>query len=301
MAVGMTPSTTSGLELARLVHRYVEQYRYWNLDLFLAGMEPDPTQRSPCDLSVEKPGICFQHNEAFYAIMLTAGWTADRIKRKDALVMMCFVDDESAPRRGMSRTAEITHSIMIVDECFLVDVGFSDNIMRGPIPFHYREEEAVHETSGDRYKFNPCIDFEHFSLPGNDTQWWSICVWVGERWFELYRIPDEKHTLNFEGIVRATDTLYKSPQRILIRDDVLTAAKVTGEARHRLAIPKRSSGIFKPHYRRILLDGSTEVQEIDTWREVEELLFTVFQISLPEDEQVRRRLLAVLDVHDDSN
>ncbi len=160
-------SSTSVQRLEEIIQNYLFSSRYYNLNLFLEGCKPNATIRTPSSCLVSVPGYCYQHNEALLKELVKQGWVESRIARLLALTVKEF---KGSANDGFLSTLVISHSTMVVDDAYLVDVGFSDNALRGPLPFAWKEGEI--EYMGDKYLFEIQPQFQHETV--TYCEWWSL-------------------------------------------------------------------------------------------------------------------------------
>lgn len=263
--------------LTNLIQEYLLKSSYSNQHLFLEGLK-DISQRNICSINHSLPGYCYQQNETFLQILLNNGWNETEIKRNGTIVIKRF-EDENIDDSLFVDTI-MTHSILILNNNSIIDVGFSDNSLRGILKFQGIEEE-VH-LLGDDYKFKRHSNFYNSHLP--QAEWWSVSIKVDNRWLQLWRFPNNFH-INFNDLLHLNQILFLSPQTINIRDNVFVTAKVTPTHRFLLSSLKVS-----PITTLKIIDSNTkekEIKEISSWNEFESVMNEYFSLTpLPELKEI---------------
>jgi arylamine N-acetyltransferase len=252
--------------------QYLENNPYSNKHLFCEGSK-EHHLRLIQSLEHPIPGYCFQHNERFYNNLCQSQQNL-QIKRKHALVVKQFRGESNEAALSQSI---ITHSFLMVDEKYIVDVAFGENSMRGALPFNHIDEEV--SAFGDSYKFEKREDFSSDHLPGG--VWWSVYILVHDRWLELWRFSSNID-LSYDQLCHLNYQIYFYHQEVRIRDLLLVIARVTRSQRIILFYQRKTKVAY---FRKILSQGEGLKEEIEirTWSQFEEILQDNFGMTVCSD------------------
>lgn len=220
--------------LSRLIEDHLRSFSYTNQHLYCEGLKPFPGDRNIFPLDAATPTYCYQQNEYFIQTLLRNGWREEQIGRKGTIVVNRFSRDLTDELEEIFTNTLMTHSVVILDERYLIDVGFADNSLRDVLVFQGIEEEVL--LHGDLYKFQRHATFTNCHLP-LETEWWSVSIRVDDDWLQLWRFP-RNITMSYDDISRLNDLLVCSPDILNIRDRYFVTAKVTPTKRIRLSCPK---------------------------------------------------------------
>jgi arylamine N-acetyltransferase len=273
--------------IARLVHEHLDRFSYSNVQIFTQGLVEPVNRRTP-SISCDPPTYCLQHNELILRQLQSCGFSD--IKRMSALVVNRF--EGQADDKLLNDTV-IAHNALLVNDKYIVDVGFAENSLRGPLPFRGVEEDVC--LMSDMYRFKRAVGFNHFSHP--NAEWWGVHVLVDSKWFELWRFPCGV-VLDESGLVELNESLTHAPRRVNVRDWFYLVAKVTPTKR--LSVRAFADSSDKPVLKTLTVlpavavadQGSYGLSEktsevLETWDELVTCLRDTFNQPHP-PESVRR-------------
>jgi arylamine N-acetyltransferase len=254
---GDTKSDTA--MLCELIEGHLSSHPYTNQYLYSAGLKP-LDERDILPIDVDQPTYCYQHNEFMIRTLLHHGWKEDQVTRRGTIVVNRFSQDLVEDVESMLSQIPMTHSIIVIDGRYIVDVGFADNSLRDALEFKGVEEEVP--LKGEIYKFERHSKFSNVHLPG--AEWWSVSIKVDEHWLQLWRFPQNRD-MSHEAMVELNHLLWTSTESLNIRDRYFVTGLVTPDKRIRFFAPKTNSGesgvvTLKIHS----LDGKEKVQETIT-------------------------------------
>lgn len=120
--------------IEKIVLSYLNTYLYNNVNLFVEGCKDEVSQRQVTPLEINIPGYCYQHNEIVYKQLVAVGLNSvcERVTRKAAIVVKQFEEDI---KNSYLLLQPISHNALMLDNKYIIDVGFSDNSLRGLLPF----------------------------------------------------------------------------------------------------------------------------------------------------------------------
>lgn len=260
--------------LQGVVHDHLQKYYYDNFSLFSEGCKPC-AERKISSIDAVPPHYCYQHNEHLVKALLAAGIDSSRVERRGALVVNQF--DGAQDEAGLCEKM-IPHSVVFVDNKYLVDTGFGGNSLRGPLPFRGVEEEV--SFHGETYRFKRCEGFVHYSL-SRLADWWGVMVKVEARWLELWRFP-ANILLDRAGLEQMNRDLFFAPQVVNIRDNYLLVGRVTPTKRV-FAYGKKAEENPLLKTIEIMPNGSTQQSTVSiaSLSALKDILKNEFNFSLP--------------------
>lgn len=230
--------TIVGERLSSLILSHLLAFPYTNQYLYCEGLKMSE-QRMKYPLDNPQPTYCYQHNEFFIQTLLRNGWQEENISRKGTIVVNRFPEDLTESVESILSNTIMTHSIVILDRKYIIDVGFADNSLRDVLEFRGVEEE-VH-VGGDLYKFQRHDNFSNIHYP--NAEWWSVSIQVEQDWLQLWRFPRDID-MDHSDINHLNHLLYFSTDVVNIRDRYFVTAKVTQDKRYRFSAMKAEPGIF---------------------------------------------------------
>jgi arylamine N-acetyltransferase len=222
--------------LSELIETHLSSHPYTNQHLYCAALKPiNESDIFPID--VDNPTYCYQQNESMIRSLLANGWSEDQVTRRGTIVVNRFSQDLVEDVESLLAKTPMTHSIILIDGKYIVDVGFADNSLRDALEFKGVEEEVF--MKGEFYKFEHHSNFSNSYLPGAD--WWSVSIKVEDEWLQLWRFP-QNLDMSHDDIVQLNHILWMSPVSLNIRDKYFVTGLVTPDKRIRFFAPKLDSG-----------------------------------------------------------
>jgi hypothetical protein len=257
------------------VEDHLKKYCYSNYEVFSEGCRP-LEERRVASIEAHPPYYCYQHNECILHTLIKAGVESSCLERRGALVVNKF--DGEQDEKSLFDTM-MPHSVVIVDNAYLVDVGFGGNSLRGPLPFRRLEEEILFHC--EFYRFKRCDEFRHNSSPPL-AEWWGVMIRVDSRWFELWRFQANV-TLDREGLEQMNRDLFLAPQEVNIRDVYLLVGRVLPTKRVYLCGRKVESKPLLKSLELTSVEGCIQqkITHIDCIGNLEDSLKEEFDFPLP--------------------